>query len=95
MLRIQRVINESSQLNEVCVSCTRPEDDDRTFATTEHWKVLLHPDQTVPGAQTFDDVNFGHPLEWRAKQLAPSTKQALIEDLFASLSIQPGVSPSA
>lgn len=50
MLNVRRVINEASALDPVCVSCTRPEDDDLTFAASEHWKIVLHPDQTVPGA---------------------------------------------
>lgn len=49
-LQIRRVVNERSKLDPVCVSCTAPEDDDLTFAVTDHWKVVLHPDQTVPGA---------------------------------------------
>jgi len=178
MLRLRQVINERSQLNDVCVSCTPPEDDDLTFATTEHWKVVLHPDQTVPGAllltsirhvpkisrltaaesaewfllfsvieatleqlhgaaminascernwayrsqdpdpplldgrpnphvhwhiaprydkevhigdETFNDIDFGKPLRWRARRPAPSTRNALIDGLFSLLSTQPGV----
>lgn len=37
-------------LNPECISCTEPDDDPSTFAVSEHWKVVLHPDQTVPGA---------------------------------------------
>lgn len=33
-----------------CISCTNPEDDPSTFAVSRHWKMVLHPDQTVPGA---------------------------------------------
>lgn len=50
MLQLRRIINERSELDTVCVSCTLPENDDLTFAATEHWKIVLHPDQTVPGA---------------------------------------------
>lgn len=50
VLQINRVTNRRSVLDPVCISCTAPEDDDLTFATTEHWKIVLHPDQTVPGA---------------------------------------------
>ncbi|MAT05459.1 MAG: hypothetical protein CL424_10505 [Acidimicrobiaceae bacterium] len=38
------------QLDPVCVSCTSPEDDPLTFAVSQFWKVVLHPDQSVPGA---------------------------------------------
>jgi diadenosine tetraphosphate (Ap4A) HIT family hydrolase len=37
-------------LNPECISCTNPEDDPSTFAVSQHWKIVLHPDQTVPGA---------------------------------------------
>lgn len=37
-------------LNPECISCTSPEDDPSTFAVSRHWKMVLHPDQTVPGA---------------------------------------------
>ena len=37
-------------LDAVCVSCTAPEDDPSTFASSDHWKLVLHPDQTVPGS---------------------------------------------
>lgn len=37
-------------LNPDCISCTKPEDDPSTFAVSQHWKMVLHPDQTVPGA---------------------------------------------
>jgi diadenosine tetraphosphate (Ap4A) HIT family hydrolase len=32
------------------VSCAAPEDDPLTFAVSDAWKVVLHPDQTVPEA---------------------------------------------
>ena len=44
------VHKDTPRLDPVCVSCTAPEDDSLTFAVSEHWKLLLHPDQTVPGA---------------------------------------------
>ncbi|MGK2954934.1 MAG: HIT domain-containing protein [Solirubrobacterales bacterium] len=37
-------------LNPECISCTSPEDDPSTFAVSRHWKLVFHPDQTVPGA---------------------------------------------
>lgn len=37
-------------LDAVCVSCTAPEDDRLRFAVSDRWKVVLHPDQTLPGA---------------------------------------------
>ncbi len=33
-----------------CVTCTPPELDPDVIVFTEHWKVVLHPDQTVAGA---------------------------------------------
>ncbi|HWL41992.1 MAG TPA: HIT family protein [Ilumatobacter sp.] len=33
-----------------CVSCTPPEHEPGLVMTTGSWKILLHPDQTVPGA---------------------------------------------
>lgn len=41
---------ESGGRDPVCISGTAPEDDRLTFAVSDHWKVVLHPDQTVPGA---------------------------------------------
>ncbi|MEM9749008.1 MAG: GNAT family N-acetyltransferase [Actinomycetota bacterium] len=41
---------QSAHLDPVCVSCTAPGDDPITFAVTERWKVVLHPDQTTPGS---------------------------------------------
>ena len=38
------------RLDPICISCTSPEDDPLTFAVSEFWKLVLHPDQTVPGA---------------------------------------------
>ncbi|MGB3735003.1 MAG: hypothetical protein WA964_08615 [Ilumatobacter sp.] len=40
----------ATKLDPRCVSCTTPEDDPLTFAVSRAWKVVLHPDQTVPGA---------------------------------------------
>jgi diadenosine tetraphosphate (Ap4A) HIT family hydrolase len=37
-------------LDPVCISCTAPENDPCTFAVSENWKLVLHPDQTVPGS---------------------------------------------
>ena len=37
-------------LDPVCISCTQPEDDPSTFAVSPLWKIVIHPDQTVPGA---------------------------------------------
>lgn len=37
-------------LDSACISCTPPEDDPNTFAVSNHWKLALHPDQTVPGS---------------------------------------------
>ena len=36
-----------------CVTCTPPEADPDVIVFTEHWKVVLHPDQTVAGACLF------------------------------------------
>lgn len=33
-----------------CVTCTPPQADPDVVAFTDHWKVVLHPDQTVAGA---------------------------------------------
>lgn len=38
------------RLDPVCISCTPPEDDPLTVAVSEFWKLVLHPDQTEPGA---------------------------------------------
>lgn len=42
--------HERFVLDPICISCTRPEDDPSTFAVSRLWKLVLHPDQTVPGA---------------------------------------------
>jgi diadenosine tetraphosphate (Ap4A) HIT family hydrolase len=34
----------------VCITCTPVEHEQDVVAFSEHWKVILHPDQTVPGA---------------------------------------------
>ncbi len=34
----------------VCITCTPPEADPDVIVFTEHWKVVLHPDQTMAGA---------------------------------------------
>ncbi len=39
--------------NTACITCTPPECDPDVVAFTEHWKVVLHPDQTVAGACLF------------------------------------------
>jgi len=33
-----------------CITCTPPEHDPDVIVFTDHWKVVLHPDQTVAGA---------------------------------------------
>ncbi|MEM9038729.1 MAG: HIT family protein [Actinomycetota bacterium] len=43
-------IGRPAGLDPACVSCTAPDDDPLTFAVTERWKVVLHPDQTTPGS---------------------------------------------
>jgi diadenosine tetraphosphate (Ap4A) HIT family hydrolase len=48
-LRASRHV-DAGNLDPRCVSCTAPEDDPLTFAVSDAWKVVLHPDQTVPGA---------------------------------------------
>lgn len=40
----------ATRLDPVCVSCTSPDNDPLTLAVSEFWKLVLHPDQTVPGA---------------------------------------------
>jgi diadenosine tetraphosphate (Ap4A) HIT family hydrolase len=50
ILVLRRVHPVRFALDPVCVSCTVPEDDPATFAISRSWKVVLHPDQTVPGA---------------------------------------------
>ena len=37
-------------LDRQCVTCTPPVADPDVIAFSEYWKVVLHPDQTVPGA---------------------------------------------
>ena len=37
-------------IDPVCVSCTAAENDPLTFAVSARWKLVLHPDQTAPGA---------------------------------------------
>lgn len=39
-----------TRLDPRCVSCTSPEDDVSTIAVSDFWKIVLHPDQTVPGS---------------------------------------------
>lgn len=182
MLEVRRVINMRSRLHPACVSCTPPEDDDLTIAATDHWKIVLHPDQTVPGAllltslrhvpkiselseaessewfrlfravestleqlhgaamvnvscernwayrmpdpdpplldgqpnphvhwhvaprydkvvliddETFEDADFGNPVEWRARRVSMPARQTLIAGLFDVLSRQPDVVATA
>jgi diadenosine tetraphosphate (Ap4A) HIT family hydrolase len=49
-LALRAPLHTRSLLHPVCISCTAPEHDPSTFAVSEHWKVVLHPDQTVPGS---------------------------------------------
>lgn len=49
-LPIVLVDNLRFVLDPLCISCTAPADDPNTIAVSDHWKVVLHPDQTVPGA---------------------------------------------
>lgn len=49
-LVLRRVRPVRFALAPVGVSCTVPEDDPATFAISRSWKVVLHPDQTVPAA---------------------------------------------
>lgn len=49
-LKLRRVVHRADRVDVACISCTRPESDVLTFAATRFWKVVLHPDQTVPGA---------------------------------------------
>jgi diadenosine tetraphosphate (Ap4A) HIT family hydrolase len=37
-------------LDPSCVTCTQPEHDPDVIAFTDHWKVVLHPDQTTAGS---------------------------------------------
>ena len=37
-------------LDPACVTCTQPEHDPDVIAFTDHWKIVLHPDQTTAGS---------------------------------------------
>lgn len=48
-LRAYRVQPEPN-LNKECVTCTQPYDDDNLIAFTDHFKVILHPNQSSIGS---------------------------------------------
>lgn len=39
-----------THLNVECITCTQPKDDSETITFTDHWKVILHPDQSGLGS---------------------------------------------
>ncbi len=49
-LELRAPPHRSFVLDPLCISCTAPENDPSTFAISEYWELVLHPDQTVPGS---------------------------------------------
>lgn len=43
-------VSKGFRLDPTCSACTPAEHESDPIVTTTHWKVVLHPDQTVPGA---------------------------------------------
>jgi len=37
-------------LNPICITCTKPSEDNRNILFTDYWKVLLHPTQNLLGS---------------------------------------------
>jgi diadenosine tetraphosphate (Ap4A) HIT family hydrolase len=79
-------------LDPVCISCTSPEDDPSTLGVASYWKLVLHPDQTVPGAllivslrhvPKISDLTEAEALEFFA--LAAAVERVMESELGATM----------
>lgn len=91
-ISLERVHPRRTLLDPVCVSCTPPDDDELTFLVSPAWKVVLHPDQTVPGAVLLvarrhvgqlSDLTAEEAAEWF--ELYSVVERALLDELGADL----------